>query len=129
MSTLVALLQTWHAVSPPPQDFPFAFTDGRSIKNGNWVVMDNYTSLENSDEHTVETRLGLYDPGECLVLFLQHEQGRAADFQWLRQQIHRQQDRDALGIQQYCDASQRFLSREHGGAVFRVLEAGPRREA
>ena len=64
----VCLYQTWRAVSPPPQDFPLALTDGRSVKPGKYVIMDNFTTLEEGD-HTVETRLGLYDPDDRWYYF------------------------------------------------------------
>ena len=57
----VALYNTWRAVSPPPQDFPLALTDGLSVKSGQYVVMDNVTGLE-GEGPSVETRLALYDP-------------------------------------------------------------------
>ncbi|MGF6604057.1 hypothetical protein P3T23_008812 [Paraburkholderia sp. GAS448] len=64
----VVMYNTWRAVSKPPQDFPLAFTDGFSIKPGKCVVMDNVTSME-AEGHTVETRLGLYDPDDKWYYF------------------------------------------------------------
>ncbi|MDN7184453.1 hypothetical protein M0D69_41860 [Caballeronia sp. SEWSISQ10-4 2] len=64
----VVMYNTWRAVSKPPQDFPLALTDGFSIKPGKCVIMDNVTSME-AEGHTVETRLGLYDPDDKWYYF------------------------------------------------------------
>lgn len=61
-------VQSWRAVSEPPQDYPLALTDGRSTKPGNYVIMDNITTLED-DGQSVETRLGLYDPDDDWYYF------------------------------------------------------------
>ncbi|NGY07007.1 CmcJ/NvfI family oxidoreductase [Solimonas terrae] len=63
-----ALYQTWRAVSEPPHDYPLTLADARHTKTGQYVVMDNITSLE-TDDHTVETRLGLYDPAQRWYYF------------------------------------------------------------
>lgn len=62
------LYNTWRAVSPPPQDFPLALTDARSLKTGKYVVMDNDVGLEDPDR-AIETRLGLYDPDDRWYYF------------------------------------------------------------
>lgn len=59
---------TWRAVSVPPQDFPLALTDGKSIKPGNYVIMDNDVGLDN-DDRAVETRLAVYDPDDRWYYF------------------------------------------------------------
>ena len=63
-----ALYQTWRAVSVPPHDYPLTLADARHTRTGHYVVMDNITSLE-TDDHTVETRLGLYDPAQRWYYF------------------------------------------------------------
>lgn len=63
-----ALYQTWRAVSKPPHDYPLTLADARHTRTGHYVVMDNITSLE-KDDHTVETRLGLYDPAQQWYYF------------------------------------------------------------
>jgi hypothetical protein len=63
-----ALIQTWRAVSDPPQDFSLALTNGRSVKPGKYVVMDNYTTLEGEGQ-IVQTRLGVYDPDDDWYYF------------------------------------------------------------
>ncbi|MCK1400012.1 hypothetical protein IVB45_06035 [Bradyrhizobium sp. 4] len=39
------IIQTWHAFSPPPQDFPLAFCDGRSVDDADIVVVEGRTFL------------------------------------------------------------------------------------
>lgn len=34
------IIQTWHALSPPPQDFPLAFCDGATVRDTDSVVVD-----------------------------------------------------------------------------------------
>lgn len=63
-----ALIQAWRAVSEPPQDFSLALTNGRSVKPGKYVVMDNYTTLEGAGQ-VVQTRLGVYDPDDDWYYF------------------------------------------------------------
>jgi hypothetical protein len=65
----VVFYQTWRALSPPPQDFPLAVTDGRSVKPGNYVVMDNYITADARGDDVVETRLGKADPEDRWFYF------------------------------------------------------------
>jgi hypothetical protein len=65
----VVFYQTWRALSAPPQDFPIALTDGRSVKPGNYVIMDNYITSEMSGDNVVETRLGKADPDDRWYYF------------------------------------------------------------
>lgn len=62
------LYGAWRAVSVPPHDFPLTVGDARTHKTGNYVIMDNITSME-KDDHSVETRLALYDPDERYYYF------------------------------------------------------------
>jgi hypothetical protein len=62
------LYGTWRAVSLPPHDFPLTLCDARTHKTGNYVVMDNVTSLDKEDRK-VETRLDIYDPDEHFYYF------------------------------------------------------------
>ena len=39
----IVAYQTWRALSEPPQDFPLALTDSRSVEPGQYVVMENIT--------------------------------------------------------------------------------------
>lgn len=39
------IIQTWHALSPPPQDFPLAFCDGGSVQDNDILVV-NYPSID-----------------------------------------------------------------------------------
>lgn len=34
------IIQTWHALSPPPQDFPLAFCDGASVHDTDLIAID-----------------------------------------------------------------------------------------
>lgn len=34
------IIQTWHALSPPPQDFPLAFCDGASVQHTDLIAID-----------------------------------------------------------------------------------------
>jgi len=65
----VVFYQTWRALSPPPQDYPLAITDGRSVKPGNYVIMDNYITSDMSGDNVVETRLGKADPQDRWYYF------------------------------------------------------------
>jgi hypothetical protein len=58
----IAFYQTWRALSKPPQDFPLALTDARSVKTGHYVVMDNIIGDDTIADNVVETRLGRVDP-------------------------------------------------------------------
>jgi hypothetical protein len=65
-----ALIHTWRAVSPPPQDTPLMFTDGRTPIPGNYTVMDNIVG-EDGDitGSTVETRVSKHSPGDNWYYF------------------------------------------------------------
>ncbi len=65
----VVFYQTWRALSPPPQDYPLALTDGISVKPGNYVVMDNYITADATGDNVVETRLGKADPDDRWYYF------------------------------------------------------------
>jgi hypothetical protein len=66
----VVVYQTWRALSPPPQDFPLAVTDGRSVKPNNHIIMDNIiSSEEDGADNVLETRLGRADPDDRWYYF------------------------------------------------------------
>lgn len=61
-----AMYQTWRAVSEPPQDYPLALTDGRSVKPGHYVLMD---SVGEGRDEGVQTRMALHDPDQLWYYF------------------------------------------------------------
>jgi hypothetical protein len=63
------LYQTWRAVSEPPQDFPLALTDSRSIVPGNTVTMDNIIGPRDVVGNVVETRLAKQGPHDSWYYF------------------------------------------------------------
>jgi hypothetical protein len=65
----VVLYQCWRAVSKPPHDFPIAMTDGRSVKPGEWVIMDNLIGPKEIDGNYIETRIGKYSPNHSWYYF------------------------------------------------------------
>jgi hypothetical protein len=65
----VVVYQTWRAISPPPQDYPLAVTDGRSVDPDNHVIMDNIISTDDAADQVLETRLGKADPRDRWYYF------------------------------------------------------------
>jgi hypothetical protein len=65
----VALYQTWRAVSEPPQDFPLALVDSRSVTPGNTVVMDNIIGPRDVVGNVVETRLAKFGRNDSWYYF------------------------------------------------------------
>lgn len=61
-----ALYQTWRAVSEPPQDYPLALTDGRSVKPGNYGLM---ASVGDGRDEGIQTRMAFHDPDQLWYYF------------------------------------------------------------
>jgi hypothetical protein len=62
----IVVIQTWRALSDPPQDFSLALTDARTVQPGRHVLMTNIVDAAGS---TGETRLGLRDDNHAWYYF------------------------------------------------------------
>lgn len=69
------IIQSWHALSLPPQDFPLAFCDGASVHNADIKVVDNVvhgSALKFGVAHFNPAQRWYYFPemtGDELILF------------------------------------------------------------